>query len=62
MGSTDPKNLVLPYNVPANEFMNGKGENQRQQERAIWGLDPLSVTMPTLSLLLNHCHARNQGF
>ena len=42
MGSEDPKNLVLPYNVPANEFMNLEGRKiSGSKNWAIWGLDAL---------------------
>ena len=42
MGSENPKNLVLPYNVPANEFMNLEGRKiSGSKNWAIWGLDVL---------------------
>jgi methionyl-tRNA synthetase len=42
MGSENPKNLVLPYNVPANEFMNLEGRKiSGSKNWAIWGLDAL---------------------
>jgi methionyl-tRNA synthetase len=42
MGSEDPRNLVLPYNVPANEFMNLEGRKiSGSKNWAIWGLDVL---------------------
>ena len=42
MGSENPMNLVLPYNVPANEFMNLEGRKiSGSKNWAIWGLDAL---------------------
>lgn len=42
MGSQDPKPLVLPYNVPANEFMNLEGRKiSGSKNWAVWGLDVL---------------------
>ncbi|MGI6250726.1 MAG: methionine--tRNA ligase [Anaerolineaceae bacterium] len=42
LGSPDPKALVLPYNIPANEFMNLEGRKiSGSQNWAVWGLDAL---------------------
>ena len=42
MGSEDPQPLVLPYNVPANEFMNLEGRKiSGSHNWAVWGLDAL---------------------
>ena len=42
MGSAEPKALVLPYNVPANEFMNLEGRKiSGSKNWAVWGLDAL---------------------
>jgi methionyl-tRNA synthetase len=40
LGATDPKPLVLPYDVPANEFMNLEGRKiSGSHNWAVWGLD-----------------------
>jgi methionyl-tRNA synthetase len=40
MGAEDPQPLVLPYDVPANEFMNLEGRKlSGSQNWAVWGLD-----------------------
>jgi len=40
MGAVEPKQLVLPYDVPANEFMNLEGRKiSGSQNWAVWGLD-----------------------
>ncbi len=40
MGSSDPKRMVLPYDVPANEFMNLEGRKiSGSANWAVWGLD-----------------------
>ncbi|HOM67891.1 MAG TPA: methionine--tRNA ligase [Brevefilum fermentans] len=40
MGATDPQPLVLPYDVPANEFMNLEGKKLSGSHNwAVWGLD-----------------------
>ena len=40
MGSPEPKPLVLPYDVPANEFMNLEGRKiSGSANWAVWGLD-----------------------
>ncbi len=40
MGAQDPEPLVLPYDVPANEFMNLEGRKlSGSQNWAVWGLD-----------------------
>jgi len=40
MGTEDPKPLVLPYDVPANEFMNLEGRKLSGSKNwAVWGLD-----------------------
>ncbi len=40
MGSPEPKPLVLPYDVPANEFMNLEGHKLSGSKNwAVWGLD-----------------------
>jgi methionyl-tRNA synthetase len=40
MGVEDPQPLVLPYDVPANEFMNLEGRKlSGSQNWAVWGLD-----------------------
>jgi len=40
MGSEDPAALVLPYDVPANEFMNLEGKKLSGSKNwAVWGLD-----------------------
>ena len=40
MGAEDPKPLVLPYDVPANEFMNLEGHKLSGSKNwAVWGLD-----------------------
>jgi len=42
MRSSDPKPMVLPYDVPANEFMNLEGKKiSGSQNWAVWGLDAL---------------------
>lgn len=42
MGSAEPKRLVLPYDVPANEFMNLEGRKiSGSKNWAVWGLDAL---------------------
>jgi methionyl-tRNA synthetase len=42
MGSDDPQSLVLPYDVPANEFMNLEGKKLSGSKNwAVWGLDAL---------------------
>ena len=42
MGSAEPKKLVLPYDVPANEFMNLEGRKiSGSKNWAVWGLDAL---------------------
>lgn len=42
MGAADPQPLVLPYNVPANEFMNLEGRKiSGSHNWAVWGLDAL---------------------
>ena len=42
MGTEDPQPLVLPYNVPANEFMNLEGRKiSGSHNWAVWGLDAL---------------------
>jgi len=43
MGADDPQPLVLPYDVPANEFMNMEGRKlSGSQNWAVWGLDFLT--------------------
>jgi methionyl-tRNA synthetase len=43
MGVKDPKPLNLPYDVPANEFMNLEGQKiSGSRKWAVWGLDALS--------------------
>lgn len=43
LGSVDPKPLVLPYDVPANEFMNIESQKiSGSRNWAIWGLDFLT--------------------
>ncbi len=40
MGAEDPQSLVLPYDVPANEFMNLEGQKLSGSKNwAVWGLD-----------------------
>ena len=40
MGADDPQTLVLPYDVPANEFMNLEGRKLSGSKNwAVWGLD-----------------------
>jgi methionyl-tRNA synthetase len=40
MGAEEPQPLVLPYDVPANEFMNLEGRKlSGSQNWAVWGLD-----------------------
>ncbi len=40
MGAEDPQPLVLPYDVPANEFMNLEGRKLSGSKNwAVWGLD-----------------------
>ncbi len=40
MGAEDPQKLVLPYDVPANEFMNLEGRKLSGSKNwAVWGLD-----------------------
>ena len=40
MGAEDPQALVLPYDVPANEFMNLEGRKLSGSKNwAVWGLD-----------------------
>jgi methionyl-tRNA synthetase len=40
MGAEDPESLVLPYDVPANEFMNLEGRKLSGSKNwAVWGLD-----------------------
>jgi methionyl-tRNA synthetase len=40
MSADDPKTLVLPYDVPANEFMNLEGKKLSGSKNwAVWGLD-----------------------
>jgi methionyl-tRNA synthetase len=40
MGAEDPRPLVLPYDVPANEFMNLEGKKLSGSKNwAVWGLD-----------------------
>jgi methionyl-tRNA synthetase len=42
MGSDDPQSLVLPYDVPANEFMNLEGKKLSGSKNwAVWGLESL---------------------
>lgn len=42
LGAEEPKPLVLPYNVPANEFMNLEGRKiSGSHNWAVWGLDAL---------------------
>lgn len=42
LGAKNPKPLVLPYNVPANEFMNLEGKKiSGSHHWAVWGLDAL---------------------
>lgn len=42
MGNPEPKPLVLPYDVPANEFMNLEGRKiSGSKNWAVWGLDAL---------------------
>ena len=42
MGNSQPKSLVLPYDVPANEFMNLEGKKLSGSKNwAVWGLDSL---------------------
>lgn len=42
MGAENPQPLVLPYNVPANEFMNLEGRKiSGSHNWAVWGLDAL---------------------
>ncbi len=44
MGSAEPKRLVLPYDVPANEFMNLEGRKiSGSKNWAVWG-----VWMPSI--------------
>jgi len=43
MGSKDPQPLVLPYDVPANEFLNLEGQKiSGSRNWAVWGLDFLT--------------------
>jgi methionyl-tRNA synthetase len=43
MGTKDPQPLVLPFDVPANEFLNLEGQKiSGSRNWAIWGLDFLS--------------------
>jgi len=40
MGAVEPKKLVLPYDIPANEFMNLEGRKiSGSKNWAVWGLD-----------------------
>lgn len=40
MGAEDPKSLILPHDVPANEFMNLEGRKLSGSKNwAVWGLD-----------------------
>jgi methionyl-tRNA synthetase len=42
MGAENPQSLVLPYDVPANEFMNLEGQKiSGSKNWAVWGLDAL---------------------
>jgi methionyl-tRNA synthetase len=42
MGAENPKSLILPYDVPANEFMNLEGQKiSGSKNWAVWGLDAL---------------------
>jgi methionyl-tRNA synthetase len=42
LGAEEPKPLILPYNVPANEFMNLEGRKiSGSHNWAVWGLDAL---------------------
>ncbi len=42
MGAGNPQSLVLPYDVPANEFMNLEGQKiSGSKNWAVWGLDAL---------------------
>ncbi|MGB4594820.1 MAG: methionine--tRNA ligase [Anaerolineaceae bacterium] len=42
LGAKEPKPLILPYNVPANEFMNLEGRKiSGSHNWAVWGLDAL---------------------
>lgn len=42
LGAVEPKPLILPYNVPANEFMNLEGRKiSGSHNWAVWGLDAL---------------------
>ena len=42
MGNPEPKELILPYDVPANEFMNLEGRKiSGSKNWAVWGLDAL---------------------
>jgi methionyl-tRNA synthetase len=43
MGESQPESLVLPYDVPANEFMNLEGQKiSGSRQWAVWGLDFLT--------------------
>jgi len=43
MGAEDPQPLVLPFDIPANEFMNLEGRKlSGSQNWAVWGLDFLT--------------------
>ena len=43
MGSSNPKNLILPFDVPANEFMNLEGQKiSGSRNWAVWANDFLS--------------------
>ena len=47
MGTDQPKPLVLPYDVPANEFMNLEGKKLSGSKNwAVWGLDFLETYDP----------------
>jgi methionyl-tRNA synthetase len=63
-GAKEPRALVLPYDIPANEFMNLEGRKiSGSKNWAVWGLDFLERYDPDpLRYYLTTANARNQGY
>ena len=64
MGSDDPQPLVLPFDVPANEFMNLEGQKiSGSRNWAVWGAGFSHPLRPRPAALLpDGEYARNQGY
>ena len=64
MGEKAPESLVLPYDVPANEFMNLEGQKiSGSRNWAVWAKDFLTpLRSGPAALLPDGQYAREQGY